>query len=72
MKGLEGVEDVLVIQGTGDVHVKCADGTELTEEQVAQAVETGTEFEVTTFAMHTPEAAPDEDGPEDTPGEDGR
>jgi len=42
------------------VHVKCADGVELTQEAVAAAVEADPRFNVTEFTMVTPEAAPDE------------
>lgn len=42
---------MLIDQATGVVQVKCADGVELTEEQVAAAVEADPKFEVTEFTM---------------------
>lgn len=66
LANLDGVEDVLVDHATGDVHVKCADGVELSEEAVAAAVEADPRFNVTEFTMVTPEAAPDET-PEEAP-----
>ncbi|XAM00929.1 hypothetical protein OT109_05990 [Phycisphaeraceae bacterium D3-23] len=63
---LDGVEDVLIDRETGEVNVKCAEGAELTEAQVTEAIEADDRFEVTEFAMHAgeaaPEAAPEEDG----------
>lgn len=57
LEGVEGVEEVLVDQGTGVVQVRCTDGVELNEQVVAAAVESDPKFEVTEFTME-PAAEP--------------